>query len=181
MADKVVFNFGLLFDDPFAQDLVDYSQSLLKHEALDYVLGPNSLPHVTILQFPGTISEAERFRQKLAEIPLPQIHLNFHGMAFDRWRTWDVLWLRVKFCQELRQVQRDALNTLGTLDFVNGLGDMFEPHATLATWPTKDQLPSFPIPSGIIDRKNIPSFYTLGISGPCFQYQRQLFPIMSKS
>lgn len=176
MNEQVIFNFSLLFDESFSNDLVEYSQKLRNYETLDYVLGPNSLPHVTILQFPGLRAEAESYWGTLSSIDLPKIHLNFHGMAFDRWRTWDVLWLRVKFCEELRIVQRHAIERLGPLDYVNGIGDMYEPHATLATWPTKTHLPAFPIASKIIDRKHIPASYTLGVSGPCFQYAKKLFP-----
>lgn len=175
MTQNVILNFGLLFETSFANELVEASQGFLKQKKLQYFLGDRSLPHVTILQFPYELEQADKVWAKLKQIEMPSIKLNFHGLGLDRFRTWDALWLRTKHCPELRKVQEDALKILGPMDYVNGQGTLYEPHATLATWPSENTLPPLTIPSSILERKNMPVFYTLGVSGPDFQYERCLF------
>lgn len=175
MNEKVIFNFGLLFDKSFSNELVEVSRSFGVQKKLDYLLGEDSLPHVTILQFPGILTDAEVLWRRLEKISMPPVQLHFHGLAFDRFRSWDGIWLRIKFCQELRNVQTEATSALGNLEYVNGLGELYEPHSTLAAWPKEDRLPNFQIPNDVLDRKGVPCHYTLGISGPNFQYQKCLF------
>ena len=174
MNSNVIFNFGLLFDDSFSRSLVSASQLFSKHKVLEYSLGENSLPHVTILQFPAPLSEGENIWRKLSAPAMPNIEIHFHGLAFDRWRNWDGIWLRIKHCPKLREAQKQAAQILGNLEYVNSLGDAYEPHATLAAWPSENTLPSFPIPDAVLDRK-AQTYYSLGISGPQFQYERCLF------
>lgn len=172
----MILNFGLLLEEDFAQELIRISRSFADFKALEYELGENSLPHVTILQFKGTMEEAPTYWERLSRLPLPaEIRLHFHGIAVDRFREWDALWARIKPHSGLREAQRLALTELGPRDYINGLGDLFEPHATLAAWPSEAQLPALPLPKDMIDRANVRGTYSLGISGPRFQYARCLF------
>lgn len=169
------FNFGLIFEADFSSDLVAASQSFQKAQKLVYSLGERSLPHVTILQFPAEVSDASRIWNSLEPVREQKIFLDFHGLAFDRWRDWDGIWLRLKNCPEIRDAQKSAIRILGDRAYVNALGDLYEPHATLAAWPISPRLPAFEIPHKILDRKKIRAFYSLGISGPQFQFESVLF------
>jgi 2'-5' RNA ligase len=172
---EVVFNFGLLFEEGFSNEMVAVSEAFSACANLDYKLGEKSLPHVTILQFPGTLSMAEEFWQQLLKIELPPLALYFHGLGIDRFRAWDVAWVRVKHCATLRDVQMNARNVLGDLDYVNGVGSLFEPHLTLASWKLGDSIPSFPLSQAVFNRTGVRGRYSLGVSGPAFQYERCLF------
>lgn len=173
MDETVVFNFGLLLEKQFANELVEVSRSLETEKPLVYRLGEKSLPHVTILQFPGKLADAGMYWGILSTLDLPQVQLHFYGLAIDRFRNLDGLWLRVKPNREIRFAQKAALEVLGNLDYINNLGDMYEPHATLAAWPSQETLPGFPIPQSVLDRR-VATTYTLGVSGPNFQYQEML-------
>ena len=72
---------------------------------------------------------------------------------------------------EIRAAQLLALAALGARAYVNAIATQYEPHATLAAWQRQESLPSFEISSAILDRKKVRGYFSLGISGPRFQYE----------
>ena len=77
--------------------------------------------------------------------------------------------------QALSRLQADALSLLPGEQFVNGLGDRFEPHATLLVWHAQAMLPALPVDHALLNTKEVKAFLTLGRSGPQYQYEKVLY------
>jgi 2'-5' RNA ligase len=177
MAAKIIFNLGLLPEASFSKKLVDCSQALKVTKNSVYSLNEKSLPHITILMFEGSEDKGKEIWAKVKHLAEKPFTLSFRGLAIDRWRDWDCVWLRVVRSRELEKLQADALSALSLfeLSFVNGVGDLFDPHATLSAWPLQSECPAIPLDTVPFGASNVQARLTLGKSGPTYQYAEKLF------
>ena len=172
---RVIFNFGFLIEDAISQKIVHLSEQLCHGQNPVYSLGSHSLPHVTVLQFEDELSKAPELWARLRAISAGPHSIDFRGLVLDRWRDWDVVWLKVIRHDWLAALQAKAVPLLSEYSFVNATGERFEPHITLAGWNSKDSMDGMAIPADLINRSAVGVRLGLGVSGPNFQYERELF------
>lgn len=172
---RVVFNFGFLIEEDISQKIVHLSEELCRGQNPVYMLGRNSLPHVTVLQFEDELSKAPELWARLQPISAGPHLIDFRGLVLDRWRNWDVVWLKVIRHEWLVALQAKAVPLLPEYSFVNATGARFEPHITLGGWDSKSTMDGIAIPADLINRASVGVRLGLGVSGPNFQYERELF------
>lgn len=172
---RVVFNFGFLIEEAISQKIVHLSEQLCHGQNPVYTLGRHSLPHVTVLQFEEEFSKAPELWTRLQDISEGPHSIDFRGLVLDRWRNWDVVWLKVIRHDWLVALQAKAVTLLTEYSFVNATGDRFEPHVTLAGWESKGTMDGIDIPADLINRSSVGVRLGLGVSGQNFQYERELF------
>lgn len=175
MQDSILFNVGLLLEESFQRKLIEYSQTLLRIQPALYSLGEGSLPHVTLLQFHGKVEDSERIWEKLQPFQQIDLKLDFLGLYLERFNHWNVFWVRVRRSRELEHLQAQVLKLLQRDSVINGVGDRFDPHATLLAWPESPWIPAFPIATDVIHQPQIRARLTLGKSGPNYQYAECLY------
>lgn len=172
MHNNEVFNIAFLPQGEAAEKITQASQKLKDELGSHYYLSEESLPHISIIQFSAEASYAETLLNKITKYSFPQIKVNFTGLALNRWRGLDGMWLRVNHHPEIRKIQEDLLVLLDPIELVNGRENSFEPHSTLAAWPSQEKTPPFTLPEEIMDLKAIPGRFALGTSGPLYQFKK---------
>lgn len=172
--EKVVFNFGFILEEKLSQEIIQFSEKVCASQEAVYRLSKNSLPHITVLQFEDFLEKAETLWSLLQNIPT-KTTLDIRGLVLDRWRNWDVLWLKVKRPQWLFDLQWEAMKQLPSYSFVNGTAENFEPHITVGAWESKRKWEGIDIPETLINRSEGEVTLTLGRSGPNFQYEQVLY------
>ena len=183
----ILFNFGFLLEDTFAKKLEDYSKQIKKIHEGEYFLGVDSQPHVTVLQFEAPESKASEIWDRLKPLAEDSIPLtlrdltigNFDGFMMGQKKHLDVLWLKVLRKKNLEDLQANAISALRSFNpsFLNGIGECYEPHATLAAWSSETHFPSIPLYEYLLKPQIVLGTLTLGKSGPSCQYAKKLFPI----
>lgn len=169
------YNICLVPKDDFYSDLIQYSQDVAAEENPRFRLGPQSLPHMTILQFStdaSLISVIDCFKR-----------LNHSGSLFvqlvglvllpspdgDLWCELGVL-----KSADLSSLQQKTLEGMSPVlnKTINGIGDHFRPHFTvalkkLADYPDKWTAP--PLPVQLLRAAQVECTLSIGISGDHYQ------------
>lgn len=176
MDSKIIFNLSLIPEPEFSARLMDYSQKLQSILNGEYFLGPESLPHVTLLQFEAAENKAKDLWRLVEHLSEKVSHLDYRGLSIEKWGDLDCLWLRVARKSELMRLQDKAIKLLPPqMKFLNGIGEEYEPHSTLAAWKALSYLPTIPLDPALFGASRVGVQLTLGKSGPTYQFARKLF------
>lgn len=168
---SLIYNIALLpIDNNFNQKLVHYSQEIDINAP--YKLGRDSLPHITLLQFQMDAADLEILKANFHR--LEDFNISTLGFSFARFKHLDSWAIDIKKTTDLVALQR-KLKEQFDITSINGFGDEFSPHFTLAAWESQNNLPiKFNIDENIVYQDNIKCRLSLGISGPKFQFAKEL-------
>jgi 2'-5' RNA ligase len=130
MTDTLTF--CLTFEGGLADVLTAYSRRLSLGLSTDYVLSPESFPHVTVVKFDQPPVKAPQAWQ-LLEPRLPKrISIRFKGLSISPGRGGDIwIHLNVVRTAELVLLQEIAAKTLKEFAPRTAIGDLWWPHVTL--------------------------------------------------
>ena len=166
-----IYNIALLpIDDSLNQRLINYSQEIDINAP--YKLGQNSLPHITLLQFKMDDSKLEILKSNFQK--LEKFNISTLGFSFARFKHLDSWAIDILKNFELSSLQKNIKEQFNILP-INGFADTFSPHFTMAAWESQNNLPiKFNIDENIIYQDNIKCKLSLGISGPHFQFAKEI-------
>jgi hypothetical protein len=129
---SATINFCLTFETGTATFLVGYSRSLSLGLSTDYVLGPESIPHATILKLNAPSTQAQQI-WTLLEPHLPKrLNLQFYGLSLHSGKSGDA-WVQVNVRRsaELDVLQEVATKVLTPFGIRSAVGDDWWPHVSL--------------------------------------------------
>lgn len=166
-----IYNIALLpIDDSFNQKLIHYSQVIDINAP--YKLGKDSLPHITLLQFQMDDSDLEILKSNFQRLEV--FNISTLGFSFARFKHLDSWAVDILKSSELVSLQKKLKEQCNILP-INGFADSFSPHFTMAAWESQNNLPiKFDIEENIIYQDNIKCRLSLGISGPNFQFAKEI-------
>lgn len=165
--------FSLLFGRKHAEVLMEASSRLAERFHCDYRLGPDSFPHMTILQIetdeaPGDVWD------RLGSISRGPVRVPLVGVRL--WRDCENgVWieLEVKRTPEIQALHEKAQIAVSGTKILNASGREYRPHITLARVPRADRL--LEVPVAALWGREIDGSPSIGILGPRFQFRRPLF------
>ena len=173
-------NFALLCADKRDEDaLCRLSQDLTAIAPSKYILGKNSLPHVSVLQF-QTEKDAASLWQTAQRLQARPVHVRaaryyWHPPAAENGYVYTGI--ETDRPESLLELHRDLLSLFPSLTPHNRAGKDYFPHFTLGYSRLSAQTP---LPAAMDGRKDvwgkdIPLKLALGASGPEWQFERVLF------
>lgn len=125
-------NFCLTFEAGLSNVITALSRQLSLGLSTDYVLSPDSLPHVSVLKLNVPPMLADEVWQKLAPVLPSRINLRFEGLRLLPGKTSGVLMeISIASTVELRLLQEQARRQLEGYNLPATLGDSWRPHVTL--------------------------------------------------
>ncbi|MBI1308911.1 MAG: hypothetical protein GC129_03490 [Proteobacteria bacterium] len=168
------FILALLPEESVAQKLEVLSQKLCgPHKG--YVLGYNSLPHNSLLQFEEDETKAENLWEKFTTLPQPPqvTGLRFYTEAMSDGSAI-YFGLALRLTEELISFQSKAWEMIENRELINKTGAGYFPHYTLGYVPMPGKM-SIEI-SEVTHRLPLHSCHlALGIGGPNLQFETTLF------
>lgn len=175
MEKEKVLNLDLLFSDEINSRLIACSQHI--HEKLPgpYVLGLNSLPHISVVQMLDDRSAEEiwALARPFCETPL---QLEFQGLYFDQGRASGKIWfgIRIAPTEALIQLQQDLIAAIQPTQIINGTGITYFPHATLGCGNPVTALPAISFMPETTMLESVTCQLALGRSGPNLQFAEKI-------
>lgn len=177
----------LLPDASASEACVRFGASLVRDRTVRAVVGPDALPHVTLLHVESDDDPAafwEEAKEKIA----PSFTLDVLALGLLRYDApynappatpATMAWLIIPCTRALREAEQAAL----ALPFVarsrvtTGNGDAFQPHATLAIWDGQVAPHWTSLPTDVIGAARMKTHLALGVIGPNGTYQRTLHSV----
>jgi len=170
----MIYNIGFLFkDEKFNSYLKKLSQKYGENIDSKYILGINSLPHITVLQVEG---EKENILKTLKSEKLLNYRFtlslsNFHCIKSADNSVWYEL--QINPTKELIDFQQRIYFALGKPNIKNKIGENYRPHITLG-FIEKDSPKLTYLLQENLEYSSIEGFLSLGISGPEFQFEEEI-------
>ncbi len=165
-------NIALIFNDHDARDIAVYSQQLAPMIASDYIVGVNSIAHITVLQVD---MESDDVRDRMARLKFSPINLTA-TRGYQNPGSGGLTWHGVEIAPtpELSAVQMQIWDALGRPDVHNKLGEQYFPHITTGHGRAVDAGIA-PDVTALI--RKYPVRLAVGTSGPRYQVEKILFAI----
>lgn len=168
---KMKYNLGLIFEPMWEERLVSFSQKLRAGYQSSVQLGPEVLPHVTIVQFEASAPEAQEYWKRIQALPPPpSLQVSFSGLTFLP-SSKDGMWVEISIYRNkiLESLQNQALGILSPRKPHNKVGEFYRPHVTIArfngfVWPTLKALPY-----ELVRATNLTTYLAIGRSGGQFE------------
>ena len=176
MDNTKVINLGLVFEDRFSRMLEQYSQDLSVKMPGSYVLGINSIPHISVVQLLDSRSPEHLW--DLAEKVLKQpIQVKLKGLYFDPEQDSKRVWfgLRVALTDDLMVLQRNLINEIKPDAVINGKGVGYFPHVTMGYSMPCEELSAIPFGDLPTILDTVPCRLAMGRSGPDYQFAEKIY------
>ena len=127
-----MLNIAYTFNPQDEMALALVSKRLHQKSASEYVLGVNSVPHVSITHIEGDASEVDDIWQKLQQSPIPsEIQVVIKTFVIDApWRDRVYSSFSLEGVGSLSKIQKDVMRLFDGRGVFNGYGADFEPHIT---------------------------------------------------
>lgn len=171
MDKEKVINLGLVFEGDAKEKLENYSQYLNGKLPGPYILGINSLPHISVLQCLTTKSPTE-VGLLVKEFIGQEMQVEFQGLYFDRGRESGRIWfgIRVALCDELLALQSKLIERVQPDQIINWQGVRYFPHVTLGCSEPIDSLPAISFEPDTTMLETVSCRLALGRSGEKLQF-----------
>lgn len=174
----------LLPDHATSAAYVGFAESLVRDRVRRAVVGPEALPHVTLLHIESDEDPAIFWREAEPVIPAA-FSLDVLALGLLRYDTpynapaaerATMAWLIIALHRALREAEQTALGLpiVARSRVTTGNGDLFQPHVTLAIWDGETPPASSALPTEIFGRR-ITARLALGEIGANGTYRRTLF------
>jgi hypothetical protein len=166
-----ILNLGLVFESDVKKKFETYSQYLSEKLPGPYILGINSLPHISVLQF-----TSDKPVEKIWDITRHlsnNLDIELKGLYFQQGRTTGKLWfgIRVKLSEQLLILQQDIMKKVRPNRIINGEGASYFPHITMGCSEIKGcDLPAICFEPNITMMEVVSCKLALGRSGPQLQF-----------
>lgn len=136
----------------------------------DYIVGVNSIAHITVLQVE---MDPDVIRDRMARLKFSPINVTA-TRAYQNLGSGGVTWhgVEIALTPELSAVQMQIWDALGRPDVHNKVGDQYFPHITMGHGRAMDPAAA-PDVSKLI--REYPVRLAVGTSGPQYQLERILF------
>lgn len=172
----ISLNIALIFNDHDAHDIAVYSQKLAPMIASDYIVGVNSIAHITVLQVE---MDPDDVRDRMASLKFSPINVTA-TRAYQNMGSGGLTWhgIEIALTPELSAVQMQIWDALGRPDVHNKVGDQYYPHITTGHGQAVDAADgpaAAPDVTGLI--REYPVRVAVGTSGPKYQVERILFSL----
>jgi len=179
MAMKMKINFALLLDEPTASECKNLSDEIVKVYNSPVVLGPRSLPHVTILQTECEEEELESIWMKSKSVMQPKYLLNLAGLTLlpsSTGRVW--VEIQVLTSEAILGLQRLLLDLDVFTDrkVFNAVGNKFRPHITLALLEAKPTQ-GIPLPYSPLRNSDVVAIPSIGLVGDNYTYIEPIYTL----
>lgn len=164
------YNLGLLFEPTWEERIVSFSHELSAGYQSSVRLGPEVLPHVTIVQFEASAREAQEYWERIQVLLPPSLQVNFGGLTFVP-SSKDGMWVEISVYRNraLESLQNQVLGVLSPKTPLNKVGELYRPHVTVArfggsVWPLLKALPY-----ELLRATNLVAYPAIGRSGDRFE------------
>lgn len=173
--------FVLAFDDVENKQWIDYSRLSKSAYTSAFALGEDYLPHATVVQFRGSVRDADSIWNEASSKGLTgTIEVAAAGMCYLPAPDNSEVWIEVPFLKnEALSRLQDALLGLESLvgcEILNGCGDSFRPHVTLGytSEETVLRISELELPGSLLRRK-FNARLALADTGPHYSVPRILY------
>ena len=172
---EVVFIIGLLLPESLAHSIAQFAQKIHEREPANYTLNAESTPHLSLLHFKDSPDNAEKIWTQIASITVENLKFQLAGFTFSQTPGGFWLALRVFERSPLIRLQTQLIEKLGPRSYRNGIGELFDPHITLAGWSELKKCPELETDSHMMSAQIRNPSLGLAIAGPMGQFQKQIF------
>lgn len=174
MSCDVIYNIGFLFKDSQLKEYLEkLSQKYGENLNSEYILGVNSLPHITLLQVDLEQNEIikalnkNNFLGKKFSFSLSDFYIDKSSNG----NSW--YGIKANLSDELIEFQKNVYNSLGKPLIKNKLGSYYNPHITLGFIEDKKEELLMLLEEELKYRK-IKGYLSLGISGKNYQFEKDI-------
>ena len=168
-----------------SRDCVAFAESLVTSVKPRMVIGPDALPHISLLHVETDNSPQAIFEEAREVLPT-SCSFDILGLGLLRYDTpymapaagpGTMAWLVVPCTAGLRSAERVAVSlpVLRGILTTTGNGDDFQPHLTIAVWDGLVPPSSFAPPATLVPSRGLEGRLALGAIGPNGVYMRTLF------
>lgn len=172
--------FVLAFSDTENKQWIDYSRLSKNAYASEFALGEDYLPHATVVQFRGSVIDADSIWKEATSKGLTgTIEVVAAGMCYLPAPDNSEVWIEVPFLknQALSRLQDEllGLESLVGREILNGCGDSFRPHVTLGYTSQESvlRISELDLPGSLLRRK-FSARLALADTGPHYSVPRLL-------
>lgn len=177
----------LLPDEASSASCVRFAEMIVGDRTPRVVVGPEALPHITLLHIESDEDPAMLWREAKDAIA-PAFSLDVLALGLLRYDTpynapaadpATMAWLIIPCSRALREAEQIALGLpmVSRSRVTTGNGDLFQPHVTLAIWDGETPPYSAVLPFEVFGGKRMPARLALGEIGPNGTYRRTLFSV----
>lgn len=163
-------NIALIFNDHDARDIAAYSQKLAPMMASDYIVGVNSIAHITVLQVE---MDPDVVRDRMASLTFSPMTVTV-TRGYQNLGSGGLTWhgIEIVLTRELSAVQMQIWNALGQPDVHNKVEDQYYPHITTGHGRAVEPAAA-PDVAALI--RTYPVRLAVGTSGPKYQVEKVIF------
>jgi len=176
MAENV-YNIGLQIEDSTGGDLEKYSAELDRLYSSRFVLGRDSIPHVTLVQA-QTEMEPQKFWEMFAARGKQAVKLTMAGICVLPTEGEDI-WLEVPVLrsQNLEMLHKQAVDLAEQVGarILSGVGDAYRPHVTVGLINRTSLQQIFSTPVNPLRTDGVKCVPYLALSGPNYTVGEILF------
>ena len=170
MNAEKIFNLCLLFDTETSALFESYSRYLARSLTSDFTLGPESLAHLTIVQFEADEQTAKNAFDKLRMNTVSNNEVSLVGITLIPTKE-NYVWIEINALktENLFSLHKKAIDVVAGSKIHSGIGDSYRPHVTVARLVDSHAMPQFNLDEKTLRRKHVPCRLALGLSGANFQ------------
>jgi 2'-5' RNA ligase len=139
----IIYNIALIPDHKFGKKLIKESQILADQLPSKYILGKNSIPHCTLIQF-SSKKDPKDIWNSLSTIKTRKIKtklLRYYNNTSTSGKRW--FGIEVKLSDDLKKLQAAYLRQIKPKKIHNKIKDTYFPHFTLGMVLNKNTKFSF--------------------------------------
>ena len=144
-----------------------------------YILGVNSLPHVSVFQFNAENNQVEDIWNAIKDIninftlSLSEYYCN--KSSSTEFYSWIGIGVSINKSSQLLSLQQELIETLANVEIRNAHGDNFFPHFTLGFNQGDNNLIKSMKRDNRLWNKEMPVYLALGKAGKKWQFEKILF------
>ncbi len=163
------FNVALVFEDSIEKRIIALSNAITAAQKSSGVLGRETPPHLTLVQFEGHHETVNSCWRSIASCFPRSVELHFSGLTFLP-STSGGTWIEISVQRSilLENLQRRVLQVISPLIPLNKVGERYRPHVTLAKIDTLYPGPVALDPNLL--RSTVEGVPALGVSGGAFEF-----------
>lgn len=172
------YNIALIpAEKKIVQNLEQYSQDLAKKNPSPYILGVNSLPHVSVAIFETACIELNTAWRNIKNIiDTSSIKIDIYGLYFEEGSTSIWHGLKIHRSEKLQNLQEKILSLKQFENIKNEIGSAYFPHFTLGSTPKEDfNIKEYHMNSDLIKLNDVSCKLCIGRCGPNGQLQEVLY------
>jgi len=126
-------NLALLPTVNLSESIIGFSRNFYRSHQSEIRLGPDCLPHISIVQFHCPMHKQVQMKDQLKKFTNSNVIVKTSALSL-KLDTEKKCWVEIQVLknQTLQRLQDELLALLSSYQVINGTGDDFRPHITIA-------------------------------------------------